>query len=244
MALFDFMSSTERYADKRRAIRRLEARRRFIIDPFKPDLAGARVLDLASHDGRWSYALAASGAREVLGIEARPELIAQFKEFPQDSVSAKCSFIEGDVFAEVANLASSGERFDVVAIFGLYYHVMDHYQLLKLVRNLEPRLIIIDSEFANYVQPIIRIFLEPTATVFNTIAHTQEQERAPVGAPSWKAMELMAQSLGYDVEWADWESLPLDERQFVPEYFRHPATAKGHADMRRGSCSLRPHVSA
>ena len=32
---------------------------------------GARVLDIASHDGRWSLAALRTGAAEVIGIEAR-----------------------------------------------------------------------------------------------------------------------------------------------------------------------------
>jgi predicted RNA methylase len=43
--------------------------------PFASEISGARVLDLASHDGRWSYAFAGVGAASVVGIEGRQEMI-------------------------------------------------------------------------------------------------------------------------------------------------------------------------
>src|SRR5262249_22037325 len=41
---------------------------------------GARVLDIASHDGRWSFAALKAGAASVVGIEGRPELVANANE--------------------------------------------------------------------------------------------------------------------------------------------------------------------
>src|SRR5262245_36226628 len=147
MGFFDFLQTSARYAGEDANLNRLEQRRRFIVEPYVDDLSGARVLDLACNDGRWSYALAAAGAREVVGVEARPELIDQFTQFPDDEHTAKVSLIAGDFFDVLPRLIEAGERFDVVAIYGVFYHIMDHYRLLKLVQRLEPRLIVIDSEF-------------------------------------------------------------------------------------------------
>ena len=33
------------------------------------------MLDIASHDGRWSMAALDAGARHVIGVEGRPELV-------------------------------------------------------------------------------------------------------------------------------------------------------------------------
>ncbi|WP_293451538.1 hypothetical protein [Planktotalea sp.] len=54
----------------------------FIVAPFKPFIEDAKVLDIASHDGRWSYALAGAGAAHVYGIEEREELIGSITRFP------------------------------------------------------------------------------------------------------------------------------------------------------------------
>jgi len=236
MGFFDFLRSTTRYRDKPDGIGRLERRRKFIVEPYVDDFRDARVLDLASHDGRWSYAIAAVGAREVVGIEARQELIDQFAEYPDDAIKAKVSFIQGDVFEVLPRLIEADEKFDVVSIYGLYYHIMDHYLLLKLVHQLGPRLILIDSLFTTHKQPLIKLGFENTGKFLNTIAHTEGQLRAPKGIPSRPAMDMMAGSLGYAVEWADWSTLPPDQRQGLPEYFRDPSESA----MLRGTCALRP----
>ena len=55
---------------------RLNLRHEAVIAQNADLFPGARVLDLASHDGRWSMAALEAGASSVLGIEARPELVA------------------------------------------------------------------------------------------------------------------------------------------------------------------------
>ncbi len=59
---------------------RLNERHRAMIESNRDIISGCRVLDLASHDGRWSFAAAQSGASYVLGIEARPHLVAAARE--------------------------------------------------------------------------------------------------------------------------------------------------------------------
>src|SRR5690349_21097322 len=68
-------------------LNRLNARFKVFMEPFKADFSGSRVLDLASHDGRWSYAALALGAAHVTGIEARPDLIEKGKHlFARDDL--------------------------------------------------------------------------------------------------------------------------------------------------------------
>lgn len=232
---FDFLQDNPRYADRRLSINRLNKRHRFLVAAYAEDLAGARVLDLAAHDGRWSYALAAAGAQEVVGIEVRPEMTEQFGLYPESEAKSRVRFIQGDVYEELPRLAQAGETFDVVAVYGLFYHVMNHYGLLTLVHKLNPRLVIIDSEFALAPQPVIRLAQEPTASHLNTVAYTDDQSVAPIGVPSFAALELMARSLGYATEWANWESLPPRQRGGLKSYYRQPPRWK-----RRATCALRP----
>src|SRR5262245_21272680 len=48
-----------------------------IIHMNKEAFLGARVLDLASHDGRWSMAALDAGAQYIEGVEGRLELVAR-----------------------------------------------------------------------------------------------------------------------------------------------------------------------
>jgi Methyltransferase domain len=235
MGFFDFLADYPRYAGRSKAINRLNKRHDFLITPYVSELAGSSVLDLASHDGRWSYALSSAGAAAVVGIEARADLIAQFDAYPAGDAKDRISFVQGDVYEELPKMIREGRTFDVVSVYGLYYHLMDHYGLLKLIKQLGPRLIIIDSEFFLSPDPAVRLQLEPTDNPLNSIEHEHGQAEAPVGFASQAAIEVMANSLGYDVEWADWESVPPDEREGVFAYYRPEPKWK-----RRNTCALRP----
>ena len=229
---FDFLSVNESvYTDV--DILRLELRHKFIIDEFKPEIAGATVLDLASHDGRWPWAFAKAGAKTVLGIEGRKDLIDRFSAFPDDDAKARVTMTQGDIFEGLEGLVKSGRKFDVVGVLGIFYHIMDHYRLLKLVCATKPKLIIVDNDFwiANY--PMIGLMRENTGKHLNTTAHVAGQEIAPVGYVSRPALELMAETLGYRVEWSDWSQVPVAERAPVADYFREKT-------RRRNTCALRP----
>jgi len=235
MGFFDFLRDSPRYAATPGSINRLNKRHRFLVQPYADELRGSSVLDLASHDGRWSYALSAAGASAVVGVEARTELFEQFEGYPDGPEKDRVSFVAGDVYDVLPRLADEGRRFDVVALLGLFYHVMDHYGLLKLIARLEPRLIIVDSEFAMSPDPIVRLIQEKTDNRLNAIPHTPDQVRAPAGIPSKAAMALMAASLGYDIEWADWETLGHRQRRGLRSYYREAPDWK-----RRDTCALRP----
>lgn len=235
MGFFDFLRDSPRYAATPGSVNRLNRRHQFLVEPFAADLADASVLDLASHDGRWSYALSAAGAREVVGIEARAEVMAQFDSYPAGPVKDRVSFLEGDIYDVLPRLVAEGRRFDVVAVYGLLYHVMDHYLLLKLIARLEPRLVVIDSEFFMSPDPVVRIIRETTDQKLHSIAHVPGQVKAPAGIPSRAALESMADTLGYGVEWADWERLPQRRRRGLASYYREAPEWK-----RRDTCWLRP----
>lgn len=233
MGFFDFLPSIERYADAEYSVSRLNIRHDMLIEPLKAELAGARVLDLAAHDGRWAYAFAAAGAREVVGIEGRQHLVDRFAEFPageaHDRVTLKC----GDIYAGMEAELAAGAQYDVVGVLGILYHVMDHFRLFQLVSRFKPRLVIVDSEFSLRPGPIIMLTREDPTNDLNALAQTEGQEKALIGIPSFSAMEAMADVLGYTTEWLDWNRLPKGKRRAVNDYYRTEA-------KRRGTCLLRP----
>jgi Methyltransferase domain len=234
MEFFDFLQKEHRYSSTRNSVNRLNKRHRFLIEPYRSDIEGSSVLDIGAYDGRWAYALSAAGAREVVGIEAREESMAKFAAYPPGPVKDRVRFERGDVQEVLPRLAAEGGQFEVVALFGFLYHVMDHYNLLKMIARLRPRLVIIDSEFCTNPGAIIRLAREKTDNDHNSIAHVPGQSKVPVGIPSKRALTWMAASLGYDVEWADWETLKRRERRGLDGYFTKPPEWK-----RRGTCALR-----
>ncbi|MBF4162001.1 class I SAM-dependent methyltransferase [Nocardioides acrostichi] len=234
MGFFDFLDETQDHKYAEANIARLNARFEMIVEPYRRDLEDARVLDLASHDGRWAYALSGAGAREVVGIEGRQDLIDQFESsYPRGEIADRVHLQQGDIFETLPTMVERGERFDVVAVFGIFYHIMEHYRLLKLIKHVGARLAVIDSEFIIREGPFIRIGEEETSKELNSIPHEQGQDRAPVGVPSREAVERMADTLGYDTAWTDWSARRADQRRGLRDYYRTDHW------KRRGTCALR-----
>lgn len=233
MGFFDFLPQVAAYAEDSGAVARLNERHRRIVAPLVPQIAGARVLDLAAHDGRWSLAFAGAGAARVVGIEGRQDLIDRFAQFPQSDFAARVELRCGDIFEGMEKAIAAGERFDVVAVLGILYHVMDHFRLFRLVRALGPRLLIVDSEFALRPGPVIVLGRERTDKVLNSIPQIAGQDRALIGIPSFPAMEAIADALDYNCDWLDWSDLPKGRRGPVADYFRPEV-------KRRATCLLRP----
>ena len=76
---------------------------------------GARVLDLYCYGGAVAVTAAMRGAESVLGIDrSEPALTLAEASAQMNGVAERCIFRRGDVFAEAASLAGSGERFDIV----------------------------------------------------------------------------------------------------------------------------------
>lgn len=76
---------------------------------------GARMLDLYCHSGGFGVTAAVRGAESVLGIDRSEAALTLAAESARlNAVAGHCAFRRGDVFAEAASLAGSGERFDIV----------------------------------------------------------------------------------------------------------------------------------
>jgi hypothetical protein len=100
------------------------------------------------------------------------------------------------------------------------------------LNRLDPRLIIIDSDFMMGNSSFIAIGLEDPSRDLNAY-DPGSNPQVPVGTPSRMALERMAQSLRYKVSWLNWETLAPAERKSVGDYFRD-------GQRRRFTCTLRP----
>lgn len=233
MGFFDFLGDLEHYKDHIRPEDRMNRRHRFLIEDNAAEFDGARVLDLAAHDGRWSYAMSAAGALSVVGIEGRRDLVEEFPQYPDADIRKKVELRVGDVFEGLDQAYKDKEVFDIVAVFGLFYHIMDHYRLLVAIKKLNPGLVIVDGTFATADWPMVHIIKEDTKNILNATPYFEGQKTVVKGVPTFMAMEKMAETLDYNIRWADWTELDEDDRAGVSDYFD---TGK----FRRGTCMLTP----
>lgn len=204
-------------------------------------LAGARVLDIASHDGRWSFAALQSGARHVTGVEARSDLVEQaIRTFERYQVDPKrYEFTVGDIFDVLAREAQS---YDVVLCLGFFYHTIRHTELLARIRATGARHLIVDSEVHRSEEPVVRLATENVARQGNAVPDEfNEGQSVITGRPTLPALELLTRNQGYElITLSDWDGLLRDnpDADQVRDYrLRRRITATfASRDMQRPKC--------
>ena len=143
--LFYFTSKTSAVPN------RLNQRYRACIEWNDAAIRGQRILDLASHDGRWSFAAIKAGAINVVGIEARDYLVeAANANLRKCGISDNSfQFIVGDAFECLDRIEPN--TVDTVFCLGFFYHVASHMLLLSKIARLKPKYLILDT--ALYLDP-------------------------------------------------------------------------------------------
>ena len=198
----------------------MNARHLMFMAPFEQEFIGANVLDLASHDGRWSWAALNLGAKHVTGIEARGELIKSGNHLFQGKYVGTADFVEADIFDALPAYARSEQQFDVVLCLGIFYHVMDHYRLLMQIRRLNPKLVILDTGLINDEKPYIHLETEPVNNILNTIGHVDGVKDNVIGLVSVGGLRMMCRVLGFSIEFVDWLSPKFADTRKLDDYIK------------------------
>ena len=185
------------------------------------DLFGdARVLDIASHDGRWSLAALACGAKSVVGIEARPDLVehaaANLQLYGYNS--DQYSFVVGDV-CDVLN--EQAFDFDVVLCLGYLYHTLRYNALMHGIRKANPKHVIIDTVARpmRARRPAVWLVREPVSREGNAFVDRYTHgDSVIVGQPSLRAIRMLLAGYDFEVErFSDWAGLIRDNPDLAGE---------------------------
>lgn len=217
------------YASSRTAASpaRLGLRHHAIIESNRDILAGARVLDLASHDGRWAFAALKAGAAHVTGLEARGPLVDNANRLfaryavPEESYR----FVRGDLFRLLAE-----QRFDadVVLCLGFVYHTLRYGELFHAIMAAGPRYCILDTRVEQSEEPIIRVLTNRTGAQGHAASDdVSVGALALAGYPSVPALELMLGVYDFELEEQfDWLGLLASLPRRMP-------AVRGYATGRR-----------
>jgi Methyltransferase domain len=196
---------------------RLNKRHEVCVQRHREILRGKRVLDIASHDGRFSLAALHAGCAHITGIEARPHLVeaaqANFRFYGVEP--SKYRFYLGDVFDI---LRQKEIEVDVVLLFGFFYHTSRHAELALLISKTGAKYIILDSivlpkAFAEGMA-IVKVKQEPTDVEGFGL---EDGPLALVGIPSRSAVELIFHHHGFLSEEIDWTPY-LQDSSGVEDY--------------------------
>ena len=176
---------------------RLNARYVALIDDNRASIRDARVLDLASHDGRFTFAALQAGASHVVGVEHDPRLVRAagehlaFYGVPAD----RYEFVAGDLF----ECMRSVEPCDVVFVFGILYHLADHMRLMTALADLDARTMIFDTMVSTKSDAVIEL----RAPIAGSPPPPGSQLE---GWPTRAALEAMWSSFGWAYEFYDWRA--------------------------------------
>ena len=129
---FDHFSSFVETSETGRTLDRLNARYLALIHENRELIKGSSVLDLASHDGRFSFAALQNGAttRSSASTPNRASSTSASANMEHYGVAPdRYDFVNGDMFQEIEAV----EPCDVVFCFGILYHINDHMLLLSKI---------------------------------------------------------------------------------------------------------------
>jgi len=199
--------------------KRLNARYQAMIGDHAAVFQGARVLDIASHDGRWSFAALQTGAARVTGIEVRQEHIdATCRNMAALGVDAeRYAFHQGDIFDQTDLFAQS---FDVVMCLGFLYHTARHAELLELIHRTGATTLIIDTRVLQGSGCLVRLRRDTVSRPeMGDSSRAVHNGKVLAAKPTRAAMTLMLEHFGYTVDEIDWAGL-IRQRGITPNLKR------------------------
>jgi tRNA (mo5U34)-methyltransferase len=171
---------------------------------FPSGVAERRAVDLACHQGWFSYQLAQRGFAEIVGIDARANHVEDAELLHRAMGVANFRAIQSDIHAaDQLKL----EPFDVVLCFGLIYHLENPIGALRQARALCRGTCLIETQIVPGMSGSVDWgsyeFVRPLKGVFGIIdemAETHAPEASVTGiclAPSLNGLLWILEQLGF-----------------------------------------------
>jgi tRNA (mo5U34)-methyltransferase len=171
---------------------------------FGADRGALSAVDLACHQGWFSAQLAQSGFGRVIGVDARPEHVADAGLIRDALRLPQIELIEADV--HTLDTRALGTH-DLVLCFGLIYHLENPVGALRVARALTQRLCIVETQvvpgLTGWVDYGSYRFVRPLKGSFGIIDETGEThgpEASTTGiclVPSVEALVWIMDRIGF-----------------------------------------------
>jgi SAM-dependent methyltransferase len=192
--------------DPARPLQRFRHFMPWLIEAAGGSLRGKRILDIACNSGFWSIQCALLGA-DVVGFDARPELVAQANLLKQVTGASSAEFRQLEF--DQMRPDRLGGTFDVVLNLGILYHLAEPIRALELTRAMARRHILLDTSI--YPSDDFLVYLkweEP----FDIRMAARE---GIVALPTGRSVELMLRHIGV----RSWYRIPVRGRD-IPDVYR------------------------
>ena len=168
-----------------------------MLNQNKDLLENKRIVDFACNRGIYTFFAADNKCQYVIGIDVRPDNVLVADTIRQTSKyknSPNIDFQVGDMHNHNDNLRLCREA-DVIFLFGILYHVHDHYDILRTTCLHNVRTVMIETGIHNSTDATMLWKIEPT---FEPAAgHVDGLAKIPVGYPSVGYLDMIMDSLGY-----------------------------------------------
>ena len=201
---FDNQAGTRSYADEN--VLWIHESRVACIFPFLDRYVNGRwnevsCLDIACHEGWFSFQIAQRGARSVLGVDLRPDRIERANFIRKAGGFTNASFAVRDLFALNPN---QDGVFDLTLFLGIFYHLEDPVRGFRAVRALTRNVCIIEGQVARSKEKITtawgnkdEIRSGPACVVIDADPqHSPESNRISL-VPSLDALLKIIQAAGF-----------------------------------------------
>jgi tRNA (mo5U34)-methyltransferase len=175
-------------------------------DAVPADLTGKTVLDIGCNAGFYSMAMKRRGAARVLGVDFDADYLAQAR-FAAEVEGLDIAFRQLSVY----DIATLGERFDVVFFIGVFYHLRHPLLALDLIHeHVAKDLLVFQSlqRGSNQVMPLAEDypfsetapFDDPGYPKMHFIEHSYSHDNTNWWAPNRAASAAMLRSAGFSIE--------------------------------------------
>jgi predicted RNA methylase len=227
---------------------RINARHDVLIAAHKHLIQDRTILDIGSHNGRWGFAAIIAGAKHVMCIEPRGELVESAKEnYEAYGIDpSRYSFHTADALEALRELRP---QVDTVFLFGILYHVYYHVELVKAIHQTEASAVIVDTNVAPLDGLPAQLKESGQRMAYaNAISfYTQRVDRINNGAmeifpgagvtiagcPTRRAVHLLFEAFQFDVAEIPWDAHLSRWRKIRPAAVRYGL--KDYAAGERGT---------
>jgi tRNA (mo5U34)-methyltransferase len=179
---------------------------RHFSEAIPANLRGKRVLDIGCNGGFYSLEMKRRGAARVVGIDTDERYLRQAR-FAANVCGLEIEFVRMAVW----DVASLGERFDVVLFMGVLYHLRHPLLALDLIHEHVAKDLLIFQSMMRGSNQVARVeedydfnepapFDEPGYPKMHFVEHRYSHDQTNWWVPNRACVEAMLRSSGFVIE--------------------------------------------